>query len=167
MEIGNKFLIPNSYKILIISGSGCGKINALLDLINHQTDIDNIYLYVKDPYKTKINSYLTSVDSKYCNNSKAFIEYLNDMDDIYENIEQSNPKKKRKILIAFDEMIVNVPSNKKLQPIVTELFIRGRKLSISFIFTKQFYFVVPKATKFYTLFYYENSKQKRTSTNNN
>ena len=54
------------------------------------------------------------------NDSKAFIEYSNDMDKIYKNIEKYNPNKKRKILIVFDDMIAN-----KLNPIVAELFIRG------------------------------------------
>ena len=48
------------------------------------------------------------------------------MDDIYKNIEEYNPNKKRKILIVFDDMIADMLSNKKLNPIVTELFIRGR-----------------------------------------
>ena len=66
------------------------------------------------------------------------------MDDIYKNIEEYNPNKKRKILIVFDGMIADMPSNKKLNPIVAELFIRGRKLNISIVFTTQSYFSVPK-----------------------
>ena len=66
------------------------------------------------------------------------------MDDIYKNIEEYNPDKKRKILIIFDYMIADMLSNKKLNPIVTELFIRGRKLNISLAFIVQFYFAVPK-----------------------
>ena len=56
------------------------------------------------------------------------------MDDIYKNIEDYNPNKKRKILIVSDDMIADMLSNKKLNPVVTELFIRGRKLHISFVF---------------------------------
>ena len=59
------------------------------------------------------------------------------MDDIYKNIEKYNPNKKRKILIIFDYMIADMVSNKKHNPIVTELFIRGRKLSISLVFITQ------------------------------
>ena len=66
--------------------------------------------------------------------SESFIEYLNDMDDIYKNIEEYNPNKERKILIVFDNMIADMRSNKKLNPIVTELFIRGRKLNISLFY---------------------------------
>ena len=65
-------------------------------------------------------------------NSKAFIEYSNDMDDVYKNIEEYNPNKKRKILIVFDDMIADMACNKKLNPIVTQLVIRGRKLNILF-----------------------------------
>ena len=65
------------------------------------------------------------------------------MDDIYKNIEGYNPNKKRKILIVFDNMIADMLSNKKLNPIVTELFIRDRKLNISLVFITQPYFVVP------------------------
>ena len=67
------------------------------------------------------------------------------MDDIYKNIEEYNPNKKRKILIVFDDMIADMLSNKKLNPIVTELFFRSIKLNISlvFFFTRS-YFAVPK-----------------------
>ena len=65
-------------------------------------------------------------------NSKAFIEYSNDMDDVYKNIEEYNPNKKRKILIVFDDMIADMVCNKKLNPIVTQLVIRSRKLNILF-----------------------------------
>ena len=66
------------------------------------------------------------------------------MDDIYKNIEEFNLKKKRKILIVFDDMITDMLSNKKLNPIVRELFIWGRKLNNSLIFFTQYYFAVPK-----------------------
>ena len=62
---------------------------------------------------------------------KAFIEYSNDMDDIYKNIEECNPNKKQKILIVFDDLIADMLSNKKVNPIVTELFNREKKLNTS------------------------------------
>ena len=68
-----------------------------------------------------------STGLKYLNDSKAFTEYSNDMKDIYKNIEDYNPNKKRKILIVFDYIIADMLCNKKLNPIITELFIRGRK----------------------------------------
>ena len=72
------------------------------------------------------------------------MEYSNDMEDVYKNIENYNPGKKRNILIVFDEMIADMINNKKLNPVVTELFIRGRKLNISIVFITQSYFKVPK-----------------------
>ena len=69
------------------------------------------------------------------------------MDDIYENIRDYNPNKKRKILIVFDDMIADMLSNKKLNQVVTELFIRERKLDVSLVFITQSYFDVPKNTK--------------------
>ena len=74
---------------------------------------------------------------KHFNDSKAFIEYSNDMDDIYKNIWEYKPNKKRKILIFFDDMIVGMLSNKKPNPIVTKLFIRGKKVNISLVFISQ------------------------------
>ena len=85
-----------------------------------------------------------STGSQYLNDSKPFIEHSNDMDDIYENIEEYIINKKRKILIVFDYLIADMLSNKKLNPIVTELFVRGRKLNISFVFITQSYFAFPK-----------------------
>ena len=66
------------------------------------------------------------------------------MQDVYKNIEEYNPRKKRKKLIVFNDMIADLISNKKLNSIVTELFIRGRKLSISLVFITQSCFKVPK-----------------------
>ena len=135
------------YRILIIWGSGSGKKNQLLNLTNHKSDIDKIYLYAKDPYEAKYQFLIKKREdagTKHFNDSKAFIEYLNKMFDIHKNIKDYNPNKKRKILIVFDDMIADMLSNKKLNPIVTELFVRGRKLNISFVFITQSYFAFPK-----------------------
>ena len=78
------------------------------------------------------------------NDPKALIEYSNDMQDIYKNIDEYNEDKERKILIVLDDMIANMINNKKLNSIITELFIRGRKLNISLVFVTQAYFKVPK-----------------------
>ena len=72
------------------------------------------------------------------------MEYSNDMQDVYKNIEDYNPRRNRKVLIVFDDMIADMINNKKLNPIVTELFTRGRKLNISVVFITQSYFKVPK-----------------------
>ena len=91
---------------------------------------------------------------KYLNDSETFIEYSNDMDDIYKDIEEYNPNKKQKILIVFDDMIADMLINKKLNPIVTELFIKGRKLSISFVFITQSSFAVPKNIRLNSAHYF-------------
>ena len=78
------------------------------------------------------------------NDLKAVIEYSNDMQDVYKNIEDYNLGKKHKVLIIFDDMIADMINNKKLNQIVTELFISGRKLNISIVFITQSYFKVPK-----------------------
>ena len=72
------------------------------------------------------------------------MEYSNDMKDVYKNIENYNPGKKRKILIVFDDMIADMINNKKLNLVVTELFIRGRNLNVSIVFITQSYFKVSK-----------------------
>ena len=70
------------------------------------------------------------------------------MHDVYKNIANYNPHKEKKILIVFDDMIADMIHNKKLNSIVTELFIRGRKLNISLVFITQSYFKVPKDVKY-------------------
>ena len=72
------------------------------------------------------------------------MDYSSNMQDIYKNIEEYSPGKKRKVLIVFDYMIADMISNNKLNAIVTELFVRGRKLNISIVFITQSYFKVPK-----------------------
>ena len=69
------------------------------------------------------------------------------MRDVYKNIKDYNRGRESKILIVFDDMIADMINNKKLNPIVTELFIRGRKLNISIVFITQSYFKVPKDVK--------------------
>ena len=141
------YIPDHPYRILIIGGSGSGKTNALLNLINNQPDIDKIYLYVKDPYEAKYQ-YLINKREKvgldHFDDPKAFIEYSNDMQDVHKNIDDYNPRKKRKVLIVFDDMIADMINNKKLDSIVTELFIRGKKLNISIVFITESYFKVPK-----------------------
>ena len=84
---------------------------------------------------------------KHVNDSNAFIECSNTMDDIYENVNNYNPTRKRKTLIIFDDMIAGIMTNKKLQEIIRELFIRCRKLNISLVFITQSYFSVPKGVR--------------------
>ena len=139
-------------RILIIGGSGSGKTNLLLNLIENQPDTDKIYLYAKDPYETKyqylINKRGVGID--HFNDPKAFIEYSNDMRNIYKNIDEYNLDKENKILIVFHDMPADMIHNKKLNSIVTKLFIKGRKLNISLVFIIQSYFKVPKDVRLNT-----------------
>ena len=123
------YIPDHPYRILIVGGSGSRTTNELLNLINIQPDIDKIYLYAKDPDETKYQ-YLINKREKVGldrrKDPKAFMEYSNDMEDVYKNIENYNPGKKRKILIVFDDMIADMINN------------------ISIVFIIQSYFKVPK-----------------------
>ena len=138
------------YRILIIGGSGSGKTNTLLNLIKEQDYhdvIDKIYLYAKDLSEPKYEYLIKKREDagiKHLNDPNAFIECSNTMDDVYENIHDYNSSRKRKILIAFDDMIADIMTNKRFQAIIKELFIRCRKLNISLVFITQSYFSVPK-----------------------
>ena len=107
------------YRMLITGLSGSGKTNALLNLIqkqNSDSPIDKIYLYPKDlnepKYQLLIERRKTPRIKNY-NNASTFIEYFNTMDDVYNNIDHYNSKRKRKILIVFDDMIADIMTNKK------------------------------------------------------
>ena len=104
-------------------------------------------MYAKDPYEGKYQFLIKKrkiTGLKHFNDPKAFIEYSNDMQAVYKNIEEYNTDKEREILKVFDDMIADMINNKKLNSIITELFIRGRKLNISLVFITQSYFKVPK-----------------------
>ena len=142
-EHSNWSQIPDPYIILRIRGSASGKKN----LLSQQPNIGKVYLYAKDPYEAKYQFLIHNKQStglKHFNDFKAFIEYCNNMDDIYKNIEEHSPNKKQKVLIVFNDMVSDMLSNRKLTQIGTELFIRGRKLNISLVSIKQSYLAVPK-----------------------
>ena len=145
------------YKILIIEGSESGKTNVLLNLIENQPDINKMYFYAKDPYEAK-SQYLIKIREKvgidHHNDPRAYIQYPNDMHDVHQNINYYNPDKENKILIVFDDIIADMINNKKLNSIVTELFIRGRKLNISLVFITQSYFKVPKDGRLNTTYFF-------------
>ena len=106
----------DSYRILIISGSGSGKTNTLLNLINEQRDIDKIYLYAKDLSESKFEHLISNRENagiKYLNDPKTFIDCSNTIDDVYENIDHYNSNRKRKVLIVFDDMVADIMTNKK------------------------------------------------------
>ena len=141
------------YRMLIIGPSGSGKINALLNLIQEQNNsnpIDKIYLYAKDLSKPKYHFLIEKRENagiKNYNDPTAFIEYSNTMHDVFSNIDDYNPKRKRKNLIVFDDMIADIMTNKKFPAIIKELFIRCRKLNISLVFITQPCFSVSKEAR--------------------
>ena len=152
-----RYIPDKPYRIPIIGGSGSGKTNVLLNLIENQPDIDKIYLYAKDPYEAKYQYLINKregVGIDHLNYPKAFIEYSNDKHDVYKNINYYNPNKENRILTVFGDMIADMIHNKKLDSIVTELFIRGRKLIIFLVFITQSYFKVPKDVRLNTTHFF-------------
>ena len=104
-------------------------------------------MYTKDPYEAKYQFLINKREStglKHFNDPKAFIEYSNNMQDVYKNIDEYNADKERKILIVFDDMTADMINNKKVNSVVNKLFIRGRKLNISLVFITHSYFKIPK-----------------------
>ena len=86
-------------------------------MLDYEPDIDKIYLYTKNPYEAKyqlLTNKRESTGLKYLNDSKNFIDYSDDMDDIYKNIEENNPNKKWKVLIVFDDMMAVIHIIKNL-----------------------------------------------------
>ena len=137
------YIPDHPYRILIIS-SRSGKTIALLNLINNQPYIDKMNFYAKDPHEAKYQFLINKIESaglKHFNDPEAFIEYSNDMQDVYKNIHEYNADKERKILIVSNS-------------IVTELFIRDRKLNISLVFITQSYFKVPKDVRLNTTHFF-------------
>ena len=124
--------------------------HCFIERTNSDSLIDKIYLYFKDLNEPKYQFLIKKredVGIKHLNDSKAFIEFLQCMDDIYNNIDDCNPSVKRKILIVFDDMIVDIKANKKFQTIIKKLFIRCRELNISLVFITQSYFSVSKEVR--------------------
>ena len=141
------YIPDHLYRILTVGGSGSGKTNALINLINEQNDIDKIYLYARDLNEPKYEYFIKKREDagiKQVNNPNAFIECSNTMDNVYENINDYNPSRKRKVVIVFDDMIADILTNKRFQAIIKELFSRCRKLNISLAFITQSYFSIPK-----------------------
>ena len=102
-EHNNKwpYIPDHPYRLLLIGGSESGKTNTLLNLIKEQDDIEKIYLYAKDLSETKYEFFIKKREDagiKQLNDLNAFIECSNTMDDVYENIDDYNPNKKRKLL---------------------------------------------------------------------
>ena len=120
-------------------------------MIKEQKDIDKIYLYAKDLSESKYEYLIKNCENagiKHLNDLNAFIECSNTMNDVYANIlNNHNLKRKRKILIVFDDIIADIMTKKKFQSITKELFIRCRKLNISLVFITQSYSSVRKGVR--------------------
>ena len=136
------FILDCPYRILIIGGSGSGKINALLNIIKEQDDIDKKDL-IEVRYEFLIKK-CEDVGTNHFDDPNAFIECSNRIDDIYQIMDDYNASRQREILFVLDDMIADIMSNKTFQAIIRELFIRCRKLNISLVFISQCYFSVSK-----------------------
>ena len=133
-------VLDHPCRILIIGGSRSRKTNALLNLTKH-------YLHAKDLSEIKYEFLIKKHEDagiKNLNDLNVFSECSNTMDDVYEDIDDYNTNRQRKILIVFDDMIADIMSKKKFPAIIKELFIKSRKLNISLVFITQPYFSVPK-----------------------
>ena len=109
------------------------KTNALLNLISLQDDIDKIYLHAKNLSEPKYGFLIKRCENagiKHLSDPNALIMCSDTMDDVYENIDDYNQIRKRKMLIVFDDTVADIRTNKKIHAIIKELFIRCRKLNI-------------------------------------
>ena len=133
------YIPDHLYRILIIGGSGSEKTNLLLSLIKHQRpDIDKIYLYIKNPFELMHQLVINGSEKiviELLKNPKAFIDYSQTIDGVYEHLEDYNPTKKRRVLVILDDMIADMEekSNEKLS-------------NYGIVFTR-------KKTQYFTCFY--------------
>ena len=127
-------------RILTIGGSVSGKTNMLMNLIKHQRpNVEKIYLKVKDPFKSKYQLLISGREKVRTKKDKKIqlLIILKQLLMRMKNLEGYNSTKKKKVLMVFVDMIVDMKANKKLSPAVTELFIRGMKLKISLAFISE------------------------------
>ena len=163
------YIPDHPYRILIIGGSRSGKTNTLINLIREQDNrdvFDKIYLHAKDLNEPKDQFLIKKreyLGTKHKNHPIEYFECSNTIDDVYEKIDYYNPKRDRKVLVVFDDMIADIMTNKKFQAIIKELFIRCRKLHISLVFFTQscFFHSRRRKIKFNTLSDYGNKQQNR------
>ena len=122
------YIPDHLYRILIIGGSGSGKTNTLLNLIKKQDYhdvIDKIYLYARDLNEPKYQFLIKKCEDvgiKHVNNANAFVLCSNTMDDLYEDINNYNPNRDKKVLIVFDDMTTDIMINQEFQAIIKELY---------------------------------------------
>ena len=157
VEINNNS--DHLYRILIIGGSRSGNANVIINLIKKWTTrIDKIYLNAVDAFISKYQLLIEreKVGIEILKNAKVSIDNSQTIDDADEIFKDYNSTRKRRMLIVFDVIISAMESNEKLSSIVTEFFLRGRKLIISLAFISQFYFKVPKTIRLNTIHYFKN-----------
>ena len=102
----NQSYVPDhTYRISVIGGSGSRKTNVFFNLIKHQRqDIDKIYLYIKDPFRSKYQLLIKGrekVGIRNLKNATAFINFSQTIDDVYGHLEPYNPAKKTRVLVIF------------------------------------------------------------------
>ena len=154
----NRSCIPDyRFRILITGVQGSGKTNVLLNLMKYQQpDIDKIYLYVKDPFGSTYQLLINGREKVEIENFKlprAFTHYSQTLDDdVYENLKYFNLTKKQKKLIVFNDMIVDMESNKS--PILTELFLKGAKFNILLVFISQSYSKMSITIRLYETYFF-------------
>ena len=131
------------FRMLIIGPSELSKTNTLLHLINNLHPIDKIYLYAKDIHEPKYEYLINKREQagiKNINDSHAFIEYSDDINDELDDINDYNKIRDKKVLIVFDGMIADIEYNKNFKRIIRELFYRVSKINVSIVFIIQSYF---------------------------
>ena len=147
------------FRMLFIGPSVSDKTNALLHLIQNLNDtspVDKIYLYAKDLSEPKYEFLIKDRENagiQHFNDPTAFIKYSNDMNDVFNNIDNYNLGRRKRVLIVFDDMITDIMSDKKFKAIIKELFIRSRKSNISNVFITQSYFRTPKDARLNSMHY--------------
>ena len=160
------YIRDHPQRIIIIGGSGSGKTNALLNLINEQNDIDKIYLHARDLSEPKYEYLIKKRESagiKHLNNPNAFIECSNTMDDVYEDINDYNRIEKIKKIIVFDDMITDIMTSKKILSHNQRIIYQVQKTKCFTCFYHSMLFFWPKRfqIKYITLFHHENKQQNR------
>ena len=156
---GSSFLELNNwpFRMLIIGPSDSGKTNTLLHLINNLHPIDKIYLYPKDinepKYEYLINKREQAVIKNLNEPLYSFIEYLDDMDDVLDDVNNYNENRDKKVLMVFDDMIADIEYNKNFNRIIKELFYRAPKINVSIVFITQSYFRALKDARLNSTYY--------------
>ena len=131
------FISIHPYGILVIADSKSGKTKVLLSLIKHKLQgVHKIYMYVKNSFKSNYQLLINGrekLGTKELKNLKAFSDYSQTIDGAYEILINYNPKKEKKVLIVFEDMIKDMEDNKKVSPMVTKWFFRGRNSTFHFL----------------------------------